>query len=138
MKTINQPSLCLIGLAQALGVAGYCGLIGLLFWQGQHWFGNTPNYWGPVLMLVLLSVSVLICGLITFTYPVILFWEQKQTKAALTVVAAQAGWLLLLALIFITIVFIKSNQPDNDSQPPVAVNEATYELPEVPTSPELP
>jgi len=91
--------LCLIGFFQALGIMAYCGLVGLVFWRGNIWFGKMNNYLGPVLVLTLLSVSVLICALLAFGYPVLLFWDKKQIKQALTLVAATAGWLTLFVLL---------------------------------------
>jgi len=49
-----------LGFIQALGVLVYCSLVGLLMWKGSMIFGNTPNFFGPVAVLLLLSVSVVI------------------------------------------------------------------------------
>ncbi len=100
-------SLVRISLLQAFGLITYCGLVGVLFWGGNEWFGKMSSYWAPVMFLSLFVVSVLICALITFAYPVYLFWDEKKTKDALTLVAYTAGWLasfvllLLIILLFI-------------------------------------
>src|SRR4030065_504773 len=48
---IQKFSLPMIGFFQALGLAAYCGLVGILFWKGNEIFGKVPNYWGPFLDL---------------------------------------------------------------------------------------
>lgn len=74
-------------------------------WKGNTWFGQMNNYLGPVLVLSLLVVSVLICALIAAGYPFLIFWDKKNTKEALTLIAYTAGWLMLfviLAMILLT------------------------------------
>ena len=89
----KKLSLGFIAFLQALGVIIYCCLVGLLFWRGNKWFGHVPNFLGPLLFLVLFSASVLISGLLTFGYPIILFWEKKQRTKALKLVIYTTGWL---------------------------------------------
>jgi len=91
-------SLCWKGLIQAGGVVGYCGLVGMVFWNGNEWFGKMNSYRGPVLFLSLFVVSVLISGLLVFYYPYVLFWEKDKKKEALRLVANTAGWLLFFVL----------------------------------------
>jgi len=100
MKKLSLP---FIAFLQAFGLVLYCSLAGLLFWQGNTWFGPMNNPLGPVLMLSLLVVSVLICALIAGGYPFLLFWNKKNTKEALTIVAYTAGWLLLFVVLFIVL-----------------------------------
>ena len=83
MKKKIKISLKLIAFLQALGLVFYCGLVSLLFWQGENLFGQYPSFLAPLLMLVLFSTSALIAGLLTLGYPLILFWKKKQ-KIALT------------------------------------------------------
>ena len=106
MKNITKYLLVKVSFFQALGIVIYCGLVGLIFWRGNQWFGKMNNYLGPVLVLTLLSVSVLVCGLLAFGYPVMLFWDEKKTRDALKLVGYTAAWLLgfiffiLLILLF--------------------------------------
>ena len=88
-------------MGQATGIVLYCFLVAVLFWKGNSWMGPVNLYWGPVLMLVLLTVSVLICGLLAFAWPVYLFWEKKKRVEAIRIVAAMTGWLFLFVLLFI-------------------------------------
>jgi len=101
LKKLNRLSLPIVGLVQALGLSSYCGLVGLIFWQGENWFGKMNNFLGPLLVLSLLVVSVLVCGLLAFGYPVYLFWEKKKTKRSLRLVTYTSGWLGLFVILFI-------------------------------------
>jgi len=74
----------LIGFLQALGVAVYCGLIALFLKFGKLVSPQLPEFWGGVMMLLLLVVSAGITGLLVFGYPVILLFE-KETKRALRI-----------------------------------------------------
>ena len=89
-----------LGFIQACGVAFYCSLVGLLFWKGNTIFGNAPNYAGPVVVLLLLSVSVLTCALIVFYQPYKLFFDGKK-KEAVDLVLATTLWLFLFFLLFL-------------------------------------
>src|SRR3989338_1522382 len=99
----NWP-LSIIGLAQALGVTAYCSLIGLIFWKGNEWFGRMPDYFGPVLMLTLLSTSALICALITLAYPAFLIWKKNQLVKALKLIGFTAAWMVLVVAILMALV----------------------------------
>jgi hypothetical protein len=93
-----------VSFGQAAGILIYILLVAIIFWKGNEWFGKADNYLGPVLVLTLFSVSALICSLITFTYPLWLFWEKKQTKQAIKLVIYTALWLIFfLAIIFIVL-----------------------------------
>jgi len=95
------------GLFQAIGVAGYCSLIGMVLWQGGNIFPKVNAYFGPVMFLLLFSTSALICGLMVFYKPYKLFFEGKK-KEAIEVVVSTALWLFLfLAIFFALMVLIK-------------------------------
>lgn len=100
-----EKKLVKFSLFQALGLVAYCSLVGIIFWKGNDWFGSV-SYFGPVFVLLLLSVSVLICGLIVFAFPIFLFWEKKETQKALKLVALTAAWSLLFILLFILVVLV--------------------------------
>jgi hypothetical protein len=89
------------GFVQALGVVGYCSLVGFVIWKGNQIFDNNPGYTGPLTFLMLFSVSALMCALIVFYRPYILFFENKK-KEALDLVVFTAGWLFLFLVILIS------------------------------------
>lgn len=99
IKSFEKKKLPCIAFYQALGIAIYCGLVGLLFWKGNEWFGKVPNYWGPLLFLILFSASALVCAVIVFGYPFILFWEKEKPREALRLVVYTAGWLVFFTLL---------------------------------------
>jgi len=68
MKKLSPP---IIGFIQALGLSIYCGLVGIIFWKGNTWFGNNHSMIGSFAMLSLFVVSALICALIALGYPFI-------------------------------------------------------------------
>ena len=92
---MNKWPLGAIGLLQALGVTAYCGLIGVIFWKGNEWFSRMPDYFGPVLMLTLLSTSALICALMTLAYPAFLIVKKNQPVKALKLIGFTAAWMVL-------------------------------------------
>lgn len=100
MKKFSPP---FIGFLQALGLSIYCALVGIVFLKGDTWFGNIDNSFGPFAMLLLLVVSALICALIAFGYPFIIFWDKKNTKQALQLVFYTALWLLSFVIITLSI-----------------------------------
>lgn len=84
-----------------MGVAAYCGLVGIIFWKGNEVFPNMNPYFGPVAVLLLFSTSALICGLIVFYKPYKLFFAGKK-KEAVDVVVSTTLWLFVfLALLFL-------------------------------------
>jgi len=99
ISKFEKLSVSKVAFLQALGLVIYCGLVGTIFWQGDKWFGNMNHYLGPVMVLVLLSMSVIICALIAFGYPFLVFWEDKKTKKAISIVYSTAGWLMLFMLL---------------------------------------
>lgn len=94
-----------VGLLQALGVTAYCGFIGLLLGNGDNIFGNLDAPLAPVLMLMLLSTSVLICAAIVLYKPYRLFVEGKK-KEALDAVISTAVWLLIFVSVLIVAIII--------------------------------
>lgn len=106
VSNLEKLSACKVAFFQALGLVIYCGLVGVIFWQGEMWFGKMNNYLGPVMVLVLLSMSVIICALIAFGYPFLVFWEEKKTKKAITIVYYTAAWLILFMVLLMFGLFL--------------------------------
>ena len=96
----------MVALFQALGLVVYCGLVGLLIWRGNKWFGPMTGFLGPLLFLSLFVVSALICALIGLGHPFLLFWEGKKPEEALRLVAYTAAWLILFVISFMTVLLI--------------------------------
>jgi len=93
------------GFLQALGVAFYCALVGIIFWKGNEIFPNMNPYFGPVTVLLLFSTSALICGLIVFYKPYKLFFAGKK-KEAVDVVVSTAIYLFVFLILFFTTLFL--------------------------------
>ncbi len=93
------------GFLQALGIAVYCSLIGIFIFNADSIIGKIGDKFGPILFLLLLSTSVLICGTIVFYKPYRLFVEGKK-KEALDTVIFTAIWLLVFLLIYIGAILI--------------------------------
>lgn len=96
------------GFLQALGVAIYCTLVGLFFWIGDTLFGQMNSIIGPILMLILLSVSVLVCGLMVFYQPYRLFFDGKKKEAADLVIYTTI-WLFAFFLIALVKLLISNS-----------------------------
>jgi hypothetical protein len=105
-RSKDKTSLCLISFFQALGLALYCSLVAILFWKGNNLFGNDPNYWGPVLFLIIFTTSALISALLVLGYPIYLIWQKKQIQKALRLVAYTAAWLTGFVLLGILLIII--------------------------------
>ncbi len=74
-------------------------------WKGNEIFGKVDSYLGPVAVLVMLSVSVLICGLIVFYKPYKLFFAGKKKEAAQSVIFT-AVFLFAILLFFLSGMFL--------------------------------
>jgi hypothetical protein len=99
-KEKRSLSLGMIALIQALGLTAYCGFIATVLFHGNNWFGKIPEYFAPLIMLVTLSTSALICGLITLSYPLILFFSKKEPKKAVKLIIYTVTYLALFVLLF--------------------------------------
>lgn len=88
------------GFLQALGVSFYILLIGLFINNGEKFVGHIALPLGPILMLLLLSVSVLICAILVLYKPYKFFIEGKK-KEALDVVVSTAVSLFGLLILFL-------------------------------------
>lgn len=100
---MKKLSLGFIAFLQALGIAVYCGLIGSIFINGARLSEPTPNFLGPTLFLMLFVISAIVCSLIFGGYAFILFWEQKNTKLALKLIAFTTAWLVAFAFVVLSL-----------------------------------
>lgn len=102
MQPLEKFSLSFIGFLQALSIALYCALVGFLLWAGGELFGPVKTFLGPFLVLSLLVASVLICALLAFGYPIIMFWDKKDTSGAVKLVSYTACWLTFFIVLILT------------------------------------
>jgi len=102
MSKFKKSTLLLEGLLQALGIAVYCSLVGLLMWKGESLFGNVANFAGPAAFLILFIVSALVCTSIVFYKPYTLFVDNKK-KEALDLVLITTGWLAITIVLFLVV-----------------------------------
>lgn len=105
-KNFEKLSPNLLGFLQAVGVTLYCSFVGVLFWKGNEFFGKPDQYVGPVMFLVLFIASAMICALLVFYKPYLMFFGGKK-KEALGVVVNTATWLFLAFILFFIIVFVR-------------------------------
>jgi hypothetical protein len=106
VKFFEGKSLVFIAFLQATAEIVYVGLVTLIFWKGETWFGNMNHYFGPLLLLTLFVVSALISALLVLGYPLILFWDQKKTKKALKLVGYTVAWLILFVLLLMLMLLL--------------------------------
>ena len=100
LKGDHSPTF--IGFIQAVSIFIYVSLVSLLMISAQDVFQNSALFLGPLFFLVLLVASVLICAVLAFGHPIVMFWEEKKTREAVKVVTATALWLTLFVVVVIT------------------------------------
>lgn len=96
-----------LGLIQAIGVTIYCGLVGSVMQNGSKLFGQKDNFMTPVFVLIMLSVSVLICGLLVIKKPYELFFDGKKKEAINVVVYTAVFLFFILLFLFGAMMFMK-------------------------------
>ncbi|OGG00135.1 hypothetical protein A2Y99_04855 [Candidatus Gottesmanbacteria bacterium RBG_13_37_7] len=96
----------LIGFLQAMGVTFYCSFVGVIFWKGNEIFGKNDRYVGPVTFLLLFISSAMVCALIVFYKPYLLFFKGKKKEAIETVVHT-AIWLFIAFILFLITMYIR-------------------------------
>ncbi len=92
------------GLVQAASVAGYCSLVGYLFFVASSVFGKTPSYFAPVTFLLLFCTSVLICALLFFYKTYLLFFSNKK-REAIDLVRNTTIWLIVFFIVFLFVAY---------------------------------
>ena len=92
---------------QALGVTIYCGLVGLIMWNGDQIFGKVDTFIAPITALLMFSVSALVCGLLVFYKPYLLFFQNKKEEAVKVVVATAVSLFTIILILFEVMYFVK-------------------------------
>ena len=96
----NLP-LGVVALFQAAGLTAYCLFIVTIMFQGNNWFSKIPEYFAPLILLVTLSTSALICGLVTLGYPIIILINEKNPRKALRLIIGTVLYLVIFVLLFV-------------------------------------
>lgn len=99
--------MALKGFLQASGVTVYVGMVSLFMFNVQKIFGNQPDkFYAPIIFLLLFISSALICALIVFYQPYLLFFN-KHKKQALELIMHTTVWLFLFFIaVLITAVMV--------------------------------
>lgn len=95
------------GLGQAALVLGYVALFTMLIVNGESLFPRINRTFGPMMFLTLFCFSVLLCGLMVFYRPYMLFVD-KQRKEAAELVLATTKWLGVLAAVVVIVMTMLS------------------------------
>lgn len=95
---MKKSKLILTSFLCSAGVLGYIILVAAFLNNAGRWFGETDNFWSPVIFLMLFVFSALITGLLVLGYPIWLYLENKKKDAALFL-GYNAGWLLAILVI---------------------------------------
>lgn len=95
------------GLAPATGVLLYVGLFGLFITNAESMFPKFNRTLGPMMMLMLLSFSVMVCGLLVFYQPYMLFVDKKG-KEAMKLLVSTTKWLGVFALLIMMVAGLMS------------------------------
>jgi hypothetical protein len=93
------------GFLQALGIVTYCSAVASIMFNGNKIFGKADTFITPIAVLTMLSTSVLVCGLLVFYNPYLLFFKGKK-KEAIETVFSTAVSLFGFLIIFFTIMFL--------------------------------
>lgn len=89
-----NSKLILQGFLFSLGVVAYVFLVVLVMNNGNSLFGTMDNFWGPLAMLLLFTVSAAITGSLVFGRPIYLFLNGMK-KEAVTLALYTIGFLFL-------------------------------------------
>ena len=93
------------GFLQATTVAAYCLFVGFLIFNVNKLFGKVQGFFAPVSFLLLFSTSALICALLVFYRPYILFFKNKKKEAIDLILYTT----IFLAVYFVVIITIAMN-----------------------------
>ena len=90
----------------ALGVVAYCSLVATIMWNSRRWDDSSLGFMAPLMALLMLSTSAMVCALLTLGVPVYLMWQKKETVKALKVAGMTAVWLLVITAMVLVGVII--------------------------------
>ena len=94
-------------MGQATLVLGYVVLFTMLITNGERLFPRINQTFAPMMFLTLFCFSVLLCGLMVFYKPYMLFVDKKRKEAA-ELVLATTKWLGVLTVVVVALVTMLS------------------------------
>lgn len=96
------------GFFQALGITLYISLIALFMNNANQIIGQTPKFIGSIAFLLLFSTSALVCALIVFYKPYLLFFSGHK-KDAINLVVQTTIWLFVFLSVALTLAISLNN-----------------------------
>jgi hypothetical protein len=96
-----------IGFIQATGLVIYIGLIDFFITTiGNKFNSSVANFYAPILMLLLFTISAVISASLVLGKAGILFWNKKY-KESFTLLGWTVGWSVFYFMFFVMVVFVK-------------------------------
>ncbi len=96
----------LLGHSAGHALLAYAYIVGIAVFFNlgvEKMFKKVPDFFGPIIMLPLLVLSVAIMAILIFGKPVLLYLD-SQKKEALTMLFYTVGWLAVI--LFLTVSFV--------------------------------
>lgn len=103
----KKPWLSKEGFVPALSLVGYVGLFTFVVTNGGRFFPHINEHFAPLMFLSMFCFSALLCSLLVFYQPYLLFVE-KRGKEALELVLSTTKWLGIFVLLIAVTVAIFS------------------------------
>jgi hypothetical protein len=106
MNPISDRALKYLALIQAISLTAYLGLLSILIFnlKTAHLLQKVSPTFALFFFLMILFTSILICTVLTFYFPFVIFWYKKQTREAVRLIFYLIRWMVLF--IFAILVFI--------------------------------
>ena len=96
-----------IGFLQATGLVLYISLIDFFITTMGNKFNTTAaNFYAPILMLLLFTISAVISASLVLGKAGILFWNKKY-KESFTLLGWTVGWSVFYFIFFVMVVLVK-------------------------------
>jgi hypothetical protein len=92
-------------LLNAVATAFYVVIISSFLFYASHTFGRAPTVLIPIAMLLLLVLSAALTGALVLGRPILWYMDGKK-KAAVSLLAATLGILLLITLAALALLYI--------------------------------
>lgn len=89
----------------ASGVFIYMSLIAMFFRNTEKIFGNTPEFFAPIFMLLLFVISATITGYLVLGKPIFLYMDGFK-KDSILLLSYTIGWMILLLFVLAMIMVL--------------------------------